>query len=156
MPIQKPGKSKQDYGTPDNLIAAVQRRFGKIVCDLAATPLNTKCEADYYTPEMDSLSRPWAREFSTGLLWLNPPFANIAPWAEKCTAESRERHGLITLLVPASIGSNWFAKHVEGKAVVIGLSPRITFVGETTPYPKDIALCVFGFGLYGFQTWRWG
>lgn len=155
MPAQKPGRSKQDYQTQPELIAAVQERFGKIVCDLAATPHNTQCRSDYYTPEADSLKQPWARDFPTGLLWLNPPFANIDPWAEKCAAESLERHGLIILLVPGSIGSNWFRKHVEGQAVVIGLSPRLTFVGETTPYPKDCALCIYGFGLYGFQTWRW-
>lgn len=155
MPKQKPGRSKQDYGTPLNLKSAVEARFGRIVCDLAATAENTLCEADFYTPEMDSLKQSWSRDFPTGLLWLNPPFANIDPWAEKCAAESQERHGLITLLVPASIGSNWFRKHVENKAVVLGLSPRLTFVGETTPYPKDCALCVFGYQLYGFQTWRW-
>jgi len=26
-PIQKPGRSKQDYGTPDDFLAAVFRRF---------------------------------------------------------------------------------------------------------------------------------
>lgn len=126
MPQQKPGKSKQDYGTPAALKIAVEHRFGPIVCDLAATAENALCQAGFYTPEMDSLKQSWARDFPTGLLWLNRPFANIDPWAEKCAAESEDRHGLITFLVPASIGSNWFRKHVENKSVMMGLSPRLT------------------------------
>ena len=39
--------------------------------------------------------------------------------------------------------------------MVLGLSPRLTFEGETDAYPKDLMLSVFGFGLHGFDTWRW-
>jgi hypothetical protein len=30
MPEQKPGRSKQDYGTPWDFIKAVEARFGKL------------------------------------------------------------------------------------------------------------------------------
>ncbi len=153
-PAQKPGRSRQDYGTPWDFIHAVEKRFGKIVCDLAAHAGNAKCDA-YLTPEVDSLSLPWADLYPSGTLWLNPEFSDLEPWAEKCAFESLTRHGLILLLTPASVGSNWFAAHVNRKAMVLGLSPRLQFEGTTAPYPKDLSLSVYGYGLSGFDTWRW-
>lgn len=146
--------TRQDYGTPLCFIDAVVKRFGSLECDLAASFKNRKA-AECYTIEDDSLKQSWAEDYPTGNLWLNPPFTNIAPWAEKCTDESSRRHGLILLLTPASIGANWFAEHVHHKAMVLGLSPRLTFEGETAPYPKDCMLSVYGLGFSGFDVWRW-
>ncbi len=154
MPAQKPGKSKQDYGTPNSLIRAVERRFGPLVCDLAAHVTNAKAPA-FYTKEQNTLVQAWAKDYPSGNLWLNPEFADIEPYAEKCWVESQQRHGLIHLLVPASIGANWFAKFVNDKSMVLGLSPRITFEGCDQPYPKDVMLCTYGYGFRGFDTWRW-
>lgn len=154
MPIQKPGKSKQDYGTPRELIAAVEKRFGPLVCDLAASADNAKAPL-FITKEQNTLIQPWAEQYPSGNLWLNPEFADLEPYVEKCWVESQRRHGLIHLLVPASIGANWFAKHVVHKSMVLGLSPRITFEGCDQPYPKDVMMAVYGYGFSGFGTWRW-
>jgi phage N-6-adenine-methyltransferase len=151
MPKQAPGKSKQDYETPSELLRAVERRFGRLHVDLAARPDNAKAPR-FVTPERDSLKVDWSAEFWGSRCWLNPEFADIAPWAAKCST-SRGLH--IFLLTPASIGANWFAEHVHGKAVVLGLSPRLTFVGASDPYPKDCMLSIFGFGVAGFDVWRW-
>jgi len=153
-PTVRRGKSKQNYGTPPAFIRAVEKRFGKIVCDLAADGSNAKCER-FFNEEADSLKQPWAEAFPTGLLWLNPPFSNIEPWAAKCSTESARRHGLIALLTPASIGTDWFACHVNRQAMVLGLRPRLVFEGEENGYPKDLQLAIYGFGLHGFDTWRW-
>ena len=150
------GKSKQDYGTPMEFIRAVEDRFGELVADLACTTANAKAPKGYYHDHgVDSLAQPWAEDYPHGNLWLNPPFKNIDPWAEKCFAESMKREGAIFLLTPASIGTDWFAKHVHRKAIVLALSPRLTFEGTTEPYPKDLMLSVYGYGLSGFDTWRW-
>lgn len=153
-PTVRRGKSKQTYGTPPAFIRAVEKRFGPIVCDLAASAENAKC-ARFFNADVDSLKQPWAEAFPTGLLWLNPPFANIEPWAAKCATESVRRHGLIAMLTPASIGTDWFACHVHRQAMVLGLRPRLAFEGETNGYPKDLQLAVYGFGLHGFDCWRW-
>ncbi len=154
--------TKQDYGTPRAFIHAVERRFGRLVCDLAAEDHNAKVEA-FYTPQDDSLVQKWAEDFPTGNLWLNPEFVNIEPWAEKCGEESAKRLGLILMLTPASIGTDWFSRHVHRKAMVFGLSPRMAFdgtppnarSGRVDVYPKDLMLSVYGHGLSGFDVWRW-
>jgi phage N-6-adenine-methyltransferase len=149
-PRQKPGKSRQDYETPADFLKAVVERFGPLAWDLAATRANAKAPS-YFTPEDDSLKKDWGR--LQGTLFLNPPFADISPWAEKC-ANTRDRKGFTLLLTPASVDSEWFDKHVDDKAVVLFLAPRLSFDGKD-PYPKGLMLSVFGFGLSGQRRWRW-
>jgi phage N-6-adenine-methyltransferase len=147
--------SRQDYETPADFLAAVVRRFGPLDVDLAATPENAKAEI-FITPEQDSLKRRWSG-VARGTMWLNPPFANIAPWAAKCAEEApRLSHdSRILLLVPASVGANWFAQHVHGHAFVLALQGRLTFGGCEQPYPKDLVLAVYHAGLTGFDVWSW-
>lgn len=149
------GKSRQDYATPPDFLAAVERRFGRITHDLAAHSGNNVVPA-YYGPGSaigeDSLEQQWGA--LEGTLWLNPPFGNIAPWAAKCCS-IRERSGWTLLLSPASVSTEWFALHCEGQALVIPLRPRIVFVGEKNGYPSDLMLCAFGHRVSGFQSWRW-
>jgi phage N-6-adenine-methyltransferase len=149
------GRSRQDYGTPWEFIRAVETKWGPLVHDLACTRENAKASSGYYFPEIDALTREWALEFPVGNLWLNPPFADIGSWAAKCALEGSGRSGLIFLLTPASIGTEWFAQHVHLEAMVLGIRPRLTFEGTSDPYPKDLMLSVYGNGLCGFNTWRW-
>ena len=60
----------------------------------------------------------------------------------------------ILLLVPASIGANWFAEHVHQRAYVLALQGRLTFDGHTQSFPKDLILAVYGWGP-GFGVWSW-
>jgi phage N-6-adenine-methyltransferase len=155
VPQQKPGRSKQDYATPPEFIDAVKRKFsigvydyGCFDYDLAASKKNSQGNL-HFNAEEDSLKQNWGRLL--GECWLNPPFANIAPWAEKC-ARSASPSRRIFFLTPASIGSNWFVKHVWGKACVYFLQGRLSFDG-VAPYPKDCILSVFP-GT-GAEVWDW-
>ena len=153
MPVQKPGKSKQDYQTPVNFMHAVAREFGAPYIDLAASRGNAQAPV-FLTEQDDSLSSNWHDASQGKLAWINPPFAQLAPWVQKCVEES-QRGCRILLLVPAGIGTIWFRKYAK-KATVYALAPRLTFVGETAPYPKDLMLCHFRPGFDGgFGTWQW-
>ncbi len=168
MPIQKPGKSKQDYGTPDAFMLALRRKFGPIQVDLAATSANTRAE-HFISPEEDSFTYDWDRlpsHMHATRAFLNPPFGDIRPWAKKCA----ETCGLeILFLVPASVGSNWWAEyvdmaehadhvyadHVGVDTRVYFLRPRISFDGKN-PYPKDCALIHYrGPDECGYECWDW-
>jgi hypothetical protein len=165
MPEQKPGRGVQEVGTPRAFLDAVEARFGALTWDLAANASN-HVTPGWFGPGSvwpDALATPWWD--IDGLLWLNPEYSNIAQWAEKCAKESRRiedapegslrnRRARIAFLVPASVGSNWFARHVDGKALVLFLSPRLTFVGHTQSYPKDLILAVYG-ETPGYECWRW-
>ncbi len=152
MPQQRPGKSEQTVGTPRDFLDAVTERFGAPEIDLAAVESVAVCD-EFISPEADSLSVEW-NNLPAQHLWLNPPYGKIAPWAEKCAGYTGP--GNIYFLVPASVGSNWFAEHVDGHARVLFLSPRLKFVGHTRSYPKDLILAVFGRGAEpGYECWRW-
>lgn len=132
MPVQKPGKSKQDYGTPWPLIRAIEERWGPLTIDLAARADNAKCPL-FITPEENSLVQDWNECIGDGLGFLNMEFAHIEPWVQK---SSLTNASLITL-TPASIGAEWFADHCEDKAKVVGLRPRLAFEGCHNLYPKE-------------------
>lgn len=144
------GNSKQDYATPWEFIRAVEARFGMITLDLAADKHNAK-STRYISKRQDSLKQQWRQR--SGLLWLNPPYADIAPWAKKCAVE-HAAGARIALLVPASVGANWFAEYVHGHALWLGLHPRIVFQGEKQGYPKDLILAIYS-DATGFEPWRW-
>lgn len=160
--------SKQDYATPWEFIHAVEGKFGKLGYDLAASEHNHKADR-WITEESNSLLAPWAKLSSSDgrmpelgehpLLWLNPPFGVIGPWAQKCLEEN-EKGARILLLTPAAVGSNWFANFVHRKAMVYFLSPRIMFDGADDPYPKDLILSYYGPRsdgaiVHSYETWRW-
>jgi hypothetical protein len=159
------GQSKQDYGTPREFLDAVGRRFGAITFDLAANATNAVAPA-YFGPgsplnedALDELAF-WPNE---GVLWLNPPFADIDPSARECATWTKRGaqppNARLLMLVPASVGSEWWHEHIRPNADVLFLSPRLTFVGTTDPYPKDLGLCIFDpmrKGLPKVQgRWRW-
>jgi phage N-6-adenine-methyltransferase len=148
MPRQKPGRSDQVVATPRNFLDAVENRFGPIGLDLAANESNAVCKL-WLGPGSplqggeDALA-PAVSWSGRTLRWLNPPYSDLDPWAAKCAAE--RHHAFIAMLTPASVGANWFAEHVHGKALVLAIRPRLTFVGSSDPYPKDLCLSVCGGG----------
>ena len=163
MPEQKPGRSEQVVVTPWALIDAVERRFGAIVFDLAASKGNARVRAGehcYFGQEQNSLGQHWAN--LRGNLWLNPPYGKtdeaphgIADWASKCAESAKFGDPRkIPLLIPAGVGSNWFANHIYKKALVLFLQGRVTFEGHTQCYPKDLMICCYG-EKPGIEVWDW-
>ena len=152
FPKQTPWCSKQDYGTPNIFIVAVEKRFGQLAIDLAASAENTKAEK-FITEEQNSLAQDWGK-FS-GNLWLNPPFKRLEPWAKKAATTIYKPETRLYLLTPASIGANWFEDWVWGHAQVEALNPRLSFDGKA-PYPKDCMLSIFGNDIQpSFSIWKW-
>lgn len=145
-PTIKRGQSSGDIWTPQVFIDAVEKRFGPITIDLAASGPQSAKASIFITPEQDSLKQDWAAMLNGGLGWDNCPYSNITPWA-KYHAEQSLRGAETLLLVPASVGSNWYWNHVEPWADVYSVG-RMVFNncfdkhGElvTTVYPKDLIL----------------
>src|SRR5438874_13650699 len=107
MPKQKRGESRQDYCTPPEFLTALKQKLGigRFAADLAASQGNavaTLC----YTEEDNALDDANTWNFNDWA-FLNPPFANITPWAMKAVIESA-KGAQIVMLVPASVGSNWW------------------------------------------------
>lgn len=176
MPVQKPGRSKQNYETPTDFLSAVKRRLRipSFCHDFAADAFNTKA-VTYFDKQRDALSVPnWADVCASGWGWLNPEFSDIDPWAAKCW-ETSQAGGHVALLVPAGVGANWYRDCVHRKACVLALNGRLCFVKDwattvdpsprnttgayytSAPlYPKDCLLCLYGSSVSPtFDVWSW-
>lgn len=134
-PSVKRGKSEQVVSTPWELIRAVEKKFGPIAWDLAATIENAKAE-NFIDPEMDTFKQNWAALLHGGLGWLNPEFDPMVVSVRKCALE-QQRGAQVLALGPASISTNWFWDHVQAYATVYSLTPRICFEGSHNIFPKD-------------------
>lgn len=158
MPKQKPGKSFQSYGTPANFLNAVRDYLWikNFAVDLAADASNAVC-AKFIDESENSLLANWA-DILKGRGdwgWLNPPYARIAHWVKKANVES-ELGAHVLVLIPASTGANWWRDYVHDKARVLLLNGRLTFTGQTAPYPKDCALLIYGPDVNpGYDVWSW-
>lgn len=161
--------SKQDYATPPELIRAVEHLLGPVVFDLAASASNTKHPRYLSAPGSndprsigeDALSWHWQTPWNEyrvqdgpSIMWLNPPFADIGPWAKKCAKEGKAGAS-IAFLTPASVGANWFRDHVVRHADVYFLNGRVSFSGGPL-YPKDCMLSHFHPRAEGrVAIWNW-
>jgi phage N-6-adenine-methyltransferase len=155
MPRQKPGQSVQAVGTPEVFLQAVYRRLGitEFAYDLAGDAVRHVCPL-YITEAQDSLSIPWA-DLSADWMWLNPPYARLGPWMQHAYEQSLDG-AKVAILIPASTGSNYWKRYVDGKAYVLLLNGRITFVGHKIAYPKDCVLLLYGpYIAPGYEVWSW-
>jgi site-specific DNA-methyltransferase (adenine-specific) len=153
VPQQKPGCSKQNYQTPEAFLTATIRLLdiGGFKTDLAASHDNAVA-GFYFTEADDSLKQDWTT-LPPGWAWLNPPFDHIEPWVKK----AYESKAKIAILIPASVGANWWRDWVHGKAQVLFLNGRLSFMPDKPKwlYPKDCALLLYGNWGSGYHVWSW-
>ena len=160
MPKQKPGRSEQVVATPPEFLQAVRNRLciADFDFDLAADESNSvilvpRGEKKFYDEADDALIQPW--NLGSGWNWCNPPYADIEPWVSKATSESMQG-AQIAMLVPASVGANWWRAFAEPSAYVSYLNGRLKFVGHKNYYPKDLALLLYTpWGFTGHEIWNW-
>lgn len=157
---EQSGESKQDWATPPELIRAICKRLciDGFSWDLAADEHNTVVPDIYgggkrhFDIEDDALKQVWHE--LTGWLWLNPPFEDIEPWAEKAYWESR-KGAHIAMLVPTSF-AGWWANWVNDMAYIVHLQGRLKFVGAAQSYPKDCSLVFYTpWSFRGSELWDW-
>lgn len=162
MPKQQPATSKQDYATPRDFVRAVQLKLkiDHFDFDFAADADNTVAP-HFWTAADDALVKTpqqWRAELGAdGWGWLNPPFRHIAPWARRC-AETAQLGGAVALLVPASVGANWFRESVEGHADVWFVNGRLAFMPDKPRwlYPKDCLVALYyGSKQTEYEVWNW-
>ena len=158
VPTQKPHRSRQDYRTPFAFLIAVKRllKIDHFVVDLAAGEHNTVAKR-FYSVDDNALVQSWNWWSNGEWAWLNPPYADIKPWVEKAYFSGCN----IAMLIPASVGANWWKQWVHHRAKVLFLNGRLAFMSDKPMwlYPKDCALLLYGPGLerypnYDIWTWR--
>ncbi len=136
-PNSDPRAGQGTYRTPKPFLDAVLRRlmWDKFDLDLACTQADCVAETGiYHDLGLDALALAWPE----GQHYVNPPFGLSKAFAQAC-ARQCNFDTQVAMLVPASVGSAWFAEYVDGKADVIFLRPRIVFLQpDGAPCPAGI------------------
>lgn len=163
-------KAEQCYRTPPELLAAVERRFGKITFDLACTTVDAVAPLGYAIDAgADALQRDWRELAALGpdfLGWCNPMWGKSRYYAAKC-AEAGAAGLRVLLNCPLAPDARWYAKHVHGKALVLACCPRIPYLkpdglpacvgekGKPLGINRPVMVAAYGFSAVGFEPWEW-
>lgn len=98
-----------EWYTPDEIIARVERALGTINIDPCADLGRSIPATTHYTKEDDGLSKEW-----NGRVFMNPPYSKIGKWVEKLIKEYEEkRTTAAVVLVPARTDTEWYAELKE-------------------------------------------
>jgi phage N-6-adenine-methyltransferase len=120
-----------EWGTPRNLLAALDRLFGPFELDPCARLEAFAKAPRWYTPRQNGLVQPW-----DGNAFCNPPWSRadpVDPWVEKAAASQYPA----TLLVPARTDTRWFQTVVYRAAVIVLISGRLTYERLETPQERE-------------------
>ena len=82
FPMPQMAQTSDDYWTPKWIFDALGVEFDLDVACPPEGPPYTPAKA-FYTQETDGLASPW-----WGNVWMNPPFSNSTPWAQKFIAHA--------------------------------------------------------------------
>lgn len=144
-----PATIKDTWGTPEAVLDPIYKHFGQIGLDPCANPerfLDAKLHCVEVlpgdTPEgaavnADGLTTHWDGH---GLVYINPPYFDIAPWAHKAATEGDE----VISLLPARTGSKWFQRWIVPADVLLFWKGRIKFHGATHIAPFHMTLSYWG------------
>lgn len=128
--------------TPMALLEAVERRFGLIEFDLAASHDNCVVNA-CWTEEDNALEQDWSE---LGLCWLHPP-GDYERWLEKCRTETKQGARILAL-VPGGLTH-------PVSAYSFRLVPAPAWEDEAQEDKGPYWLLYFHAALWGSETWEW-
>ena len=115
-----------ERGTPSSIF---QRYGEQCELDVAASHENHLCRR-YYTIDDDGLKSKWA-----GIVWMNPPYSNIYPWAAKAY-DHAHAGGTVIALLPLWPSASWFREFAIHGGMTV-LKKRVRYTGAFGAAPFD-------------------
>jgi hypothetical protein len=138
---------REDWRTPPEVIALLISLWGRRP-DLdpccPRDPAHGFASGGYGGPAGtpgDGLAAAWAKEARTA--YVNPPFGELAAWAEKCAAEA-QAGAEIVLLLPARTDTRYWHTSIAMAQAVCFWRGRMRFVGAPASAPFPTALVYWG------------
>ncbi|MDF7681214.1 phage N-6-adenine-methyltransferase [Enterobacteriaceae bacterium ESL0689] len=124
------------WQTPPEIFAALNAEF-IFQLDAAASAYNTLCHK-FITAEQNTLITPWSDYLSTGYVWLNPPYSNIAPFIRKAAEENKNHQIGTVALLPADTSVGWFREAIQTASEVRFITGgRLSFINPETGKPVN-------------------
>lgn len=127
------------WTTPRSLFDEYDRKF-HFTLDPCCMVESALCKT-FFTPEQDGLKQSWQGH----RVFMNPPYGRglLDKWCCKAVEECLKGNCLIVGLLPASTGSKWWHKWIEGYATVRFLKGRVHFGGCKNSPPFDSAVVLW-------------
>lgn len=125
-----------EWTTPQYLYDELNSEF-HFNLDPCSTDENCKCER-HYTKEDNGLNHSWG-----GFrVFCNPPYSEIATWAEKCYREGTKDNTLVVMLMPSRTDTRYFHDFIYGRAEIRFVKGRIKFSdsSENAPFASMIVI----------------
>lgn len=133
--VTKFDTGKQDWETPDDLFADLNKEFG-FTLDVCATKENAKC-VNFYTKEDNGLLKQW-----NGVCWMNPPFGSQGTWIKKAYYENIVHNVTVVCLLPSRTNTNWWHDYcMKGEIRFIRGRPK--FKGASHGLPQPLSIVIF-------------
>lgn len=142
-------KGKDDWETPIWFVRLLEQEFGLIDLDPCASPENAKAPV-FFTEKEDGLVQPWF-----GNVFVNPPYSQMAQWAEKSCQEALLGHTekIFFLCAARTDTRAWWDYCRRGDVRFI--KGRLRFVGASSSAPFPSALVIFSKNLSWSSTQYW-
>jgi site-specific DNA-methyltransferase (adenine-specific) len=140
-----PPPAKDDWRTPDVVLDAVRSIGGPIDLDPCASPQRK----DHFArinlfPPVNGLQKVWWKE-NVRTIYVNPPFGDLALWAEACADHGAHNpNGLVVLLAPSRTDTRYFHRWITRADAILFWKGRITFRGAASVAPFPILLAIWG------------
>jgi hypothetical protein len=94
-------------------------------------------------PEVfDDLKGTWSQE----KVFVNPPYSNVLPWAQKAIRSHEKHRNLIVLLLNHDSSTKWYRVLIESGARILMFAERLDFSGPnkikngTNPRPSILVV----------------
>ncbi len=136
---------RDDWRTPDDILALVREVLGGqphldpcAPRDSAIAPIAAVNFRGPLANDVDGLAAEW--KWSA---FVNPPFGQLARWAEKA-ANAASAGVEILFLLPARTDTRYWHEHIATANAIAFLKGRLTFVGAPAPCPFPTALAYWG------------
>ncbi len=134
----KPVSERDSWSTPQWLFNALDMEFN-FALDAAASHSNSKVQEAYITKGENSLGIEWNNRLSpfakSRAVWVNPPYSNIKPWAEKAAEQANKHNLTVVMLVPNTPEAGWFIDEVSEAWFITG--GRISFIEPASGLAKN-------------------
>lgn len=151
--------ASDEWGTPPDLFAELDRRFGPFTLDACASNGMAKVRRRYGLDHPDpswrnALARDWAADAGRGAVWCNPPYSRelFPEFLRKADETARAGTRVVMLFPSVKSGTKAFQEHVvphlaAGSGQVVFWPGRVRFItptGQTGPAPSPSLVVVLG------------
>lgn len=141
---------KDDWETPDNFFAGIEKTFGSFILDAAAVAKTSKCPY-HFGPDSrlcdDGLSTDWTvfdHYERIGNVWCNPPYAKgiTGKWVDKAMQQAFNEGTTTVCLLPARTDTKWFKTCYMYAEKIYFVQGRLKFKGakHSAPFPSMVVV----------------